>query len=336
MKNASAATLAIIATRQAVLAELYQITLTTGQTYYLTSAQIPLTAAVYPSATKNVYGTGLTITRDSITQKVGVEAGSMKLTLTPQWDSPFYPVNIASYPIQQAARLGLLDGATIQLSKLFMNRPTPGNQIDTSPGAVAWYVGTVQEIEIDRFTVELTVDDYLAYLGNQQMPRQLYQVGCWHNLFDAGCTLLRSAFTTTSNLTAVTDAAHFTASGLTQAAGYFNQGIVKCTSGVNAGQQVGIASHAAGGVIVARNPFSKPPGVGDTHQFSPGCDKQQGTCSSKFANLAHFSGYPYIPTPETVTDGATDNPPAQTPGAQAGQIVGSGVSMNQTRGPFKT
>jgi uncharacterized phage protein (TIGR02218 family) len=39
------------------------------------------------------------------------------------------------------------------------------------------------------------------------------------------------------------------------------------------------------------------PANGDTFNIYPGCDKKQATCSTKFANLTHFRGFPYIPRP---------------------------------------
>ena len=334
MKQASSATLAILATGEYQLAELYAITLVTGQQYRFTNYPIPLTAAVYPSGTKNTYQTGLTIMRDTITQKVGVEAGNMKVKLSPQWDSPNAPVLIAGYPLWQAASLGFLDGATVGMSKLFMATPAAGSQLDTSPGAVGWFLGAVQEVELDRLTVELTIDDYLAFLGNQQMPRQLFQAGCFHQVYDAGCTLLASAFTVTGSVSAVTDASHFT-SGLTQADDYFDLGVLTFTSGVNNGLSANVNTfkHASGS-FAFRFPFPVAPSPGDTFKVYPGCDLTQATCSSKFSNLAHFSGMPYIPVPETILDGGVDNPPTQAIGAQAGQMISSLPTGQSNLGPY--
>jgi len=80
------------------------------------------------------------------------------------------PALIAGYPIQQAARYGFLDGAAVQFSKLFMN---PAIGVNTN--AVGFFSGTVQDVEADRLMVHLTIDDFLSYLGNQQMPRLLWQ-----------------------------------------------------------------------------------------------------------------------------------------------------------------
>ena len=324
MKQASTATLDLLQSRQYLLAELYDITLVTGQVYHYTSFQVPLVAAVYPSATANLYGTGLVIKRGSITQKEGLEAGSMKLALSQQDDAPSGTVLIAGYPILQAARYGFLDGATVLFSKLFMAMPTsPLAALDTSPGAVGWFQGTVQEIEFDRMVLDLTVDDALAYLGQQQLPRQLFGAGCFHQVYDAGCTLLAANFTSTGTIASVGDAAHFT-SNLTQADDYFDLGVVTFTSGVNNGQSANVSSYKnASGAIATNFPFPSKPAVGDTFNIYPGCDLQQSTCSAKFNNLAHFSGQPYIPVPETVLDGGTSNPPVQPQGRQPGNLVGS-------------
>jgi hypothetical protein len=338
VKQASPQTLAILASGQYILAELYAITLVTGQSYYFTDFQVPLTSAVYRGPAAQTYLTGITITRETITQKAGIEAGNMAVTLAPQPDSPNAPILIAGYPLHQAAANGFLDGATVSMAKLFMNPPIPPAFLNpaASGGAVGWFLGTVQNVEMDRVSVTLTVDDYLAYLGNQQMPRILYSPGCFHQVYDAGCTLLKSSFTVSGTIASAGDGAHFT-TNLTQADGYFNLGVLTFTSGTNNGRSgtVSLFKHASGAFSM-NFPFPVAPGVGDTFSVYPGCDLQQSTCSGKFANLAHFSGQPYIPTPETILDGGTDNPPLQTPGAQAGQIIGSQPTGRNPYGPYKT
>jgi uncharacterized phage protein (TIGR02218 family) len=336
MRSASAATLAILAGGKYLLAQLYDITLSTGQVYHFTDFQIPLTASIYaPAAGPFTYQTGLTITRDTITVKTGMNGGTMKLVLTPQADSPNAPVLINGYPFLQACRLGFFDGATIQMSKLFMNVPAPGAAVDTSPGAVGWFLGTAEDVQAGRFSAEISVDDYLALLGVQQMPRQLFGVGCYHQVYDAGCTLLKSAFTSTGTVSTVTDGAHFT-TNLTQADDYFDLGVITFTSGANSGFSANVSSFKnASGAIVTNYPFPRAPAVGDAFSIYPGCDLQQATCSGKFANLAHFGGQPYIPVPETILDGGASAPAAQTRGAQAGQLIGSAPSAQQTYGGYK-
>lgn len=338
----------ILSSGQFGIAELYDLTLSGGQEYHFTSFDMPLSgiSVLTKSGTAGpfTYSPGFVIRRDKVTMKLGTEAGEMEVIIGPQPSTEGNPLfrsdlsaltadsgmvladaglgggapMIAGYPIQQAARLGFLDGAKLQLNKLFIN-----DSIGINTDAVGWFLGTVQDVQIDRFLVHLTANDALAYLGNQQMPRILYSVGCWHQVYDAGCTLLKSAFTVTATITSVVDGAHFTASGLSQAAGYFNQGVITFTGGNNAGIQGTVNVHGAGGVFTMRFPFPNTIQVGDAFSVYPGCDLQQATCLNKFNNLAHFAGQPYIPVPETIVDGGTNNPPVQTPGSQAGQIIGS-------------
>jgi hypothetical protein len=328
MKQASAATLAILSGGQYIKADLYRIVLATGQTYYLSGFDTPLTAAVFPSATSNVYKSGYTITRGSTTQEVGVDAQEMQLTFQPQWDDPGGVPLIAGYSIMQAAQLGLLDNASIFYSKLFMSKPSPGALLSTSPGAVGWFLGAVSDIDFDRASVTVKLSSNLLVLSQVQMPRNLYQSGCVHTVYDAGCTLLKSAFTVSGAITVATNGGSILLTNLGQAADYFDLGVVTFTSGANAGLQATIKSFSSATINLSI-PFPSPVAIGDTFTIYPGCDHLQATCTTKFNNLAHFKGMPYVPVVETLYDGGTSNPPIAAPVAtQPGQNVGSKVSGN--------
>jgi hypothetical protein len=319
---------------------LYNITLATGQTYFFTSGEVPLNGVTLyvPGGTIGPfnYQTGLTLARDTVSMKAGTESGSMKLAMIPQADSPFSTL-IAGYPIMQAARYGFLDGATVMMSKCFLEPPAAtGGQLDLSPGAMGYFLGTMQGIEVDRFFVDATIEDYLSLLGAQQMPKALLSVGCFHQVYDPGCGLLAATFTINGTISTASDGAHFT-TNLTQADDYFALGVMKMTSGAALGQQTNVSSYKnAAGAVALVNPFSVVPAPGDTFAIYPGCDLQQATCTAKFANLKRFGGIPYMPVPETILDGGTDNPPLQTRGAQAGQIIGSSASAKQTYGGYKS
>jgi uncharacterized phage protein (TIGR02218 family) len=333
----------ILSSGQYTVCECYDITLATGQTYHFTSWDYPLSgiSVLTKSGTAGPFNylTGLTIVRDKLTQKLGTEAGNMELLIAPQTDAPGGAPTIAGYPIVQAARYGFLDGAKIQLNKLFLNPAIGANAI-----AIGWFLGTAQDVQTDRFMVHITLDDFLAYLANQQMPRLIFQVGCFHEVYDQGCGLLKASFTTSGALTSVGDAAHFV-TNLTQVSNYFRYGVLTFTSGVNNGVQGPVNTYTLSGTgaFVMRFPFPAKPSIGDTFTVYPGCDKQQATCSNAstavgapFNNLVHFAGQPYVPVPETILDGGTDNPPAQTSGGTAGTIIGSQPSARTNYGGYKT
>lgn len=84
--------------------------------------------------------------------------------------------------------------------------------------------------------------------------------------------------------------------------GYFAQGQIKFTSGVLSGQSFFVASYGVSGTGVVTFAAALPstPATGDTFQITAGCDHMMPTCNSKFSNLIHFGGQPFIPQPETV------------------------------------
>lgn len=340
-KYCSAATQAILATSSYLYYLLIDLTLPTGQVYHWTSGEVPLNGVTlyYNGSTFGPfnYATGMNIVKSSIHQKAGLEAGSAKIALIPQGDAFGGPPVVAGYPIMQAARYGFLQGASMLISKAFFNAPQyTGGQIDVSPGAMGYLLGTVQDLEVDRFFVDVDIEDFLSVLGIQQMPKPVFGVGCWHQVYDPGCALIRANFTVSGAIATAGDGAHFT-TNLTQADGYFGLGGITMTSGAANGQSANVASYVhASGALSTVTPFSAVPSPGDTFTVWPGCDRQQATCTTKFNNLVHFAGIPYPPDPTTVVDGQSDNVQAQVPGGQAGQIIGSQTSGRFVVAPYRT
>jgi hypothetical protein len=344
MKIASNATLAILAGGSSLRANLYAFTLTTGETDYFTDGQTPITVAIATSAStfgpSNTYKCGFVITRGSMPQATGVDSQDMQLTFAPAWDNPGGPPTIAGYSIQQAARLGLLDNATVSFSKFFGAMPVPPAQLDTSPGAVAWFLGAVQEIQLGRFSVEMKISSNLLVLTQTQMPRCLYQAGCVHNLYDSGCALSKSAWTLAGSVASIPSGAGVVTNAnfntnLTNADHYFELGVMAFTSGLNKGFSATVKTYLhASGNLQLMVPFPATVSVGDAFTIYPGCDKVQSTCSGKFNNLMHFKATPYVPVPETLYDGGTANPPAPPPlpatqspaGTTPGNIVSGGIA----------
>jgi hypothetical protein len=96
-------------------------------------------------------------------------------------------------------------------------------------------------------------------------------------------------------------------------------------TGANAGLADTIAGNNFGtGVATTTLKPRNPIAVGDTGTMSPGCDKQLGTCATKFSNNANFRGEPYaalqladlIPSSQAASRGTAPRPAAYiaTPG----------------------
>ena len=329
MKAAGTNTLAALSSGQFYKAELYDLALTSGATLRFTSYDLPLSlgATTYPS--------NMIVRRGAISSRVGLDSQSVDIELTPQADATSAPT-VGGLPFLQAVRQGFLDGARLTVRKVFMSTPASGLPVNTNGESVVWYVGTVSDATAGRQSARLSVESDLARL-NIQMPRNVLQPGCVHSLFDGGCTLLKSTFTVAGTITSTgpNSAGSFT-TGLTQATDWFSLGVLTFTSGANAGLSRTVRSHAnTNGVVTLVSPFPSAPATGDTFNIVPGCDKQQATCSGKFANLAHFRGFPYVPVPETLYDGGSVTAPAPQIGGQGTPGGGSYWPANLYTGGYQ-
>lgn len=308
MKQASVSATAILSGGNYLKFDLYSFSLTTGVSYYFTAGDVSLTAAVYPSGTTNPYLMGYTFSRGATTQAVGLDAQELDLTIAPAFDNPGGPPLIGGYSLMQASRLGLLDNASVLYSKIFLNYPVANGQLDTSPAAIAWFRGVVAEQDVQRFSLKMKISSDLIVLNQVQMPKNLAQAPCSHTVYDAGCTLSKSTFTSTGTIAAAVSTSSFNTS-LTQADGYFDLGVIQFTSGANAGYSSTIKKylHASGNIQVVI-PFPAPVAPTDAFSVYPGDDRLLSTCTNKFANRAHFKGIPFTPVPETLYDGRTSSP----------------------------
>lgn len=91
-----------------------------------------------------------------------------------------------------------------------------------------------------------------------------------------------------------TDPGQFIYIDYSYTAGYFAYGRIQWLTGANAGLKSEVKGFAPGVVQIA---LALPNAIqpGDTYKITAGCDKQPGTCSTKFSNLIHFRGEPFIP-----------------------------------------
>jgi uncharacterized phage protein (TIGR02218 family) len=132
------------------------------------------------------------------------------------------------------------------------------------------------------------------------IPRDVYQAGCKNTLFDGRCGLARAGLTVVGSATGASDAPRTSfAHALAQAAGYFSLGVVTFTAGPNTGIARTVRNHTSG-VLTTVQPWPFVVTAGEAFTVTPGCDKQQATCSGKFSNLVRFRGEPYVPAPDTV------------------------------------
>jgi uncharacterized phage protein (TIGR02218 family) len=223
--------------------------------------------------------------RSRVRTVLGVEVDTLDLKV---WPKSGDTISGTSWPAAVAS--GSLDGATVLLERVFMSAP------GVVYGGFVNFSGTVAEIAMTRTEIQVTVKSDLQLL-NVQMPRNLYQPGCQHTLYDADCGVSRSSFMASGTVTSGATRTQIPC-GLTQTFGWFASGYLVFTGGTFTGTKRTVKAYSPGQVLLL-NPLPAAPSAGDTFSIYPGCDKSQQTCTAKFNNVANFRGFPYIPIPET-------------------------------------
>ena len=265
-----------------LMADLYTITCRNGQVLRYTGADINITT----SDARLFVCRDVLLTGAKMQDTRGLNVNNSDVTAIPSPTS-----NINGIPFIQAAVNGVLDRATIKRERVFM--PTWG---DTSLGTVTIFLGEITDVEPTRTNVVLKCKD-LTNLLNIQMPLRQFQPNCSWTFGDSNCTINRSALAMTYSVTAGSTAQIINCNATT-GAGFYNQGVIKFTSGLNAGLSKTVKSWVPGQATLVSN-MAAIPSIGDTFTLTPGCDKTKTTCQNTYSNLIHFGGEPDVPVPET-------------------------------------
>ena len=297
MKPVSTELLALFATRQFFVADLYT----------LTGPLLGATPLRYCGGDRDVTANGFLYSaggqvgpyfdrKDNKAKchwKVGVEVDTLVVDVLPGL------ATIQGAPFLQVIQEGLFAGAELTLERAFM--PTYG---DTSRGTVIMFVGRVAEIDCGRSIATFTVNSHLELL-NLQMPRNLFQATCVNNLGDTPCGVNLATYaqtgTVTSNSTDPTLVNTSSVTNVTTTPNYFVLGKIVFTGGANTGLARTITAYAGvNGAFRLMNALPTAPQNGDTFTVYPGCDKTLGVDGCpKFANTARYRAEPNTPVPET-------------------------------------
>lgn len=133
-----------------------------------------------------------------------------------------------------------------------------------------------------------------------QMYGKVSKFECSHQFCDAGCGLTLASFTVTGALTAITSQVVFRDSSRTEANDAFGNGIITFLTGSNAGYSFHIDAYDnSTKQFSLRTPTPYLPVIGDTYSAVIGCRKRHmEDCVTRFSNVVHYSGFPWIPTLE--------------------------------------
>lgn len=288
MKTATAALISLLAdNREYRMSELLTITTVGGEILRYSSGDQRVTWGG-----NDYLITGPIFKRGAIRTVRGLAVDTMDLTI--QTTDPTHLLN--GMPFIKAAASGALDGATVKVERAFFSAwDAP------VVGTLVLFLGRVSSLgDISRYSVEVNVASDLELL-NVRVPRNVYTPNCSLNVYSSPCGVNKASFTVTGTVEDVLASRVKFDSGLTQAAEYFDLGVLTFTSGANAGLSRTVKNYAAGGIFEFALPWTFNLAVGDTFSVYPGCDKTKATCTSRFSNVIRFRGFPYIPAPETIT-----------------------------------
>lgn len=280
MRYGSVALKTFLATRAPFWqADLFTFTLASGTVYRWTTSDRDISVA---GAIWSAVGPVLTRTGWSVKNTMTIASMTLKLFST---GTDFGGINIKS-----AIHNGLLDGAVVSLRRVIM--PTFG---DTSLGPVDIFTSRVSTVTVTALGADIVVKGGNVAL-QQYAPKNTYQLGCIHALYNAGCTLVRTAHQETHTVTtASTIVVQLSSPSIDPA--LFLHGTVLVTSGAAAGSLRTIKSVSSSGVGLAY-PLYVAPQLGDTAVLTQGCNHSLARCSV-FGNTAHYRGFPFIPPVET-------------------------------------
>lgn len=301
MKNASPELIALLNSGQFVFWDLYTISLNVGSVLRFTDANFSITSG------DTFDGSSLMINSEdspsTASWKLGLDVSNWTVAVMPRTidavTGELFPDKIGSVPWTSAARRGYLDGARFHVERAyFASTPTYPltNNTATAIGKISIFLGSIATVDISEMKVIITANDYRELLDTN-MPRNVFQSGCRHKLFDTGCTLTASSFVNNMTVTGSSTRSAIT-SGTTTPGGSttFTLGRIVFTSGANQGFQRTVLSWTPGSFVL-QNPLPYAPAIGDTFQAYPGCDKTVDHCKL-FDNLLNFGGEPYIPAAE--------------------------------------
>ncbi len=223
----------------------------------------------------------------NITDSPGVAVGECDLICNPGPDDLIGTVDWMT----AAAVNGQLDGAEVVIQQAFFTKDSMPYPV----GAIPIFKGNIADQDpFSAMTAQFKVKNLFEKL-NHNWPRNLYGPSCHWRLYSTPCGVNRAAYTVSNALTAGSTRNSFNCT-LSQAAGYFNLGVIAFTSGANAGARRTVKSSAPGVVTVAL-PLLHDVAIGDAFDIYPGCDLAQATCSSKFANT-NYKATPNVPAAE--------------------------------------
>ena len=161
--------------------------------------------------------------------------------------------------------------------------------------------GTIGEVKRDKLQYNTEYRSLAQYLAITIID--LYKASCNANFGDARCGKDLSTLTFSDTITTVFKSNQFVVSSLSQVDNYFNNGVVEFLTGANAGKKYKIKSwNNSTKTIILQMPCYYPVAIGDTANFTAGCNKDKADCQF-FGNYVNYRGFMEIPGLDFISSG---------------------------------
>ncbi|NWB64458.1 DUF2163 domain-containing protein [Pseudomonas sp. F1002] len=269
--------------RSFVMADLYTISLASGQVLRYTDAGVQLFADG-----ANYSASGPLLKRTGIRTVRGVEVDTLNVTLYAGVED-----TLLGEPILAFIAGGGFDGASLSLSRAFMSDWTA-----PVVGTVLRFIGRVAEVDpADREQATFSVKSPMELLDTK-VPKGVYQPGCLRTVYSADCGVNRSLFETAGSVLESTSGLRIR-TNIGAENGWFDQGVIRFVNGGNAGVSRTVRRQTADGAVTVILGLPAVPQVGDQFLIYPGCPRTLDACTNKFGNRGRYRGMPFIPVAET-------------------------------------
>ena len=262
--------------------DLWSIFTRTGVALYFSGGDVDVTL---PDARSFVRGPGFKRSRIKLSAGLQVDKVDVTMFVTAAH-------TVGSVPMAHHARAGGFDGAGVALDWAYFDEG------GAYQGVMRKFAGTAGPAEVEPGQIRFEVRSEIALLQTM-LPKEVYQPACLNQVYDSLCALNKPTWQASGAVTGTNGTLVWLQSGLAQANGYFDLGVLTFTSGVNAGLTRTVKAYAGGAFQFAR-PMLAVPTNGDTFIVRPGCDRTLATCTNKFNNRLRFRGFPFVPSAETV------------------------------------
>lgn len=159
--------------------------------------------------------------------------------------------------------------------------------------AITLWMGRVLNVTWNMVAAEVHCESVYTSLKRIGL-RRVYQKGCPHVVYEAGCWLDRAAFKATKTVSTVTGQTLVLAGMGAYADGHFAGGYLEWDSGGGVLLRRSIRSQVGGTVVIN---FTLPGlSASASVDLYPGCDHTIGTCDAKFSNRPNYGGMPHFPS----------------------------------------